>query len=128
MKTKIQQEACLMKWLVYNDCESSHLPYNYQYSSYNGHKQRRKVFKICFNKKIFLILSTSIIILSPQSSTMSNKNTYLKRSSWRQNAQCQSGTLILLYICSVVQLLIILIAYQQGLFLAVWHIYPKGGI
>merc|ERR1719384_1348032 len=98
-----------MKWLVYNDCE-------------------RKVFKICFNKKIFLILSTSIIILSPPSSTLSNKNTYLKRSSWRQNAQCQSGTLILLYICSVVQLLIILIAYQQGLFLAVWHIYPKGGI
>ena len=37
--------------------------------------------------------------LSCPSSTMSNKNTYLKRSSWRQNAQCQSGTLILLYIC-----------------------------
>merc|ERR1719384_243762 len=75
-----------MKWLVYNDCE-------------------RKVFKICFNKKIFLILSTSIIILSPPSSTMSNKNTYLKRSSWRQNAQCQSGTLILLYFlfcCTIV--------------------------
>jgi len=78
--------------------------------------------------KMFLIISTTIFILSLPPSTMSNKNTYLKRSTPEGNAQCQVEPSFFYIFCSVVQLLIILIAYQQGLFLAVWHIYPKGGI
>jgi len=67
--------------------------------------------------------------LSCPSSTMSNKNTYLKRSTPEDNAQCQVEPSFFYIFCSVVQLLIILIAYQQGLFLAVWQVFmnPKLG-
>ena len=54
MKTKIQQEACLMKWLVHDViCPTIQ-------SSKNNHKKRRKISKSAsVSMKIFLILSTN---------------------------------------------------------------------